>query len=346
MVYGHLAVSVFIVVSGFSLTLSPASHGMRLKDGAWKFFGRRFWRIVPPYWAALAISVVLILTGLISSPTGTPLTAGDILVHFLLVQDAIGSTPPNGVFWSIAVEWHIYFLFPLVLLCFRRYRTAVAVIAVALLAIAQHVAGQFIPEIGALDRFTPAFLVLFVAGAAAARLSRRGLLATPSVILAAVLILGFVAAATLAGSVWVVSQYFWMDLVVGGAAAALFNALAQGRLAWLIRLLAARPLAFTGEFAFSIYLVHALALELLRRYVVQPAGLSGAPAFWILLAVGIPASLLAAYAFFLACERPFLTIRSVPQLARALKRAVRHQGGRGTGGSRVDDAHNTKGAVR
>ena len=95
----------------------------------------------------------------------------------------------------------------------------------------------------------------------------------------AALTAGFLAAAALAGSEWIVSQYFWVDLAVGGAAAALFNALAQGRLRGLARLLSARPLAFVGEFAFSLYLVHALVLELLRVHVLQAAGLSNAMAF-------------------------------------------------------------------
>ncbi|MDR6504447.1 acyltransferase [Arthrobacter oryzae] len=329
MVYGHLAVSVFIVVSGFSLTLSPAGHGMRLKDGAWGFMRRRFWRIVPPYWAALAISVLLIVAGLIGSPSGDPVAAKDVVVHFFLIQDAVGNTPPNGVFWSIAVEWHIYFLFPLVLLCFRRYGTKVTLPAVALLVAGLHVGGYFLPALAALDRFTPAFLVLFVAGAASAHLAIRGRWAASSVVIAAALTAGFLTAAALAGSEWIVSQYFWVDLAVGGAAAALFNALAQGRLRGLARLLSARPLAFVGEFAFSLYLVHALVLELLRVHVVHAAGLSDAMAFWTLMVLGIPAALGVAYVFFLLCERPFLTIRSFGELAAALKRPSRR--GQGTG---------------
>ncbi|PVZ57061.1 acyltransferase family protein [Arthrobacter sp. H-02-3] len=327
MVYGHLAVAVFIVVSGYSLTLSPARHGMRLKEGGWTFLRRRFWRIVPPYWAALAVSAFLIMAGLIGSPSGDPVTGRDILVHFLLLQDTIGNTPPNGVFWSIAVEWHIYFLFPLLLLCFRRFGTAVTLPAVAVLVAVQHVAGQFIPAVGAFDRFSPAFFVLFAAGAAAAGLSRRGVLAAHSMVAAAVLGIGFVTAAVLAGPEWVVSEYFWVDLAVGAAAAALFNALAQGRLRWIARGLAARPLAFLGKFAFSLYLVHALALEMLRVHVVHAAGLTGGAAFWTLLGLGLPAAVLAAYGFFALCERPFLTIRSFSQLGGALRSPFRSMAG-------------------
>ena len=57
-IYGRFAVVVFIVLSGFSLALSPARHGWRL-DGVSRFARRRAWRILPPYWAALAFSLAV-----------------------------------------------------------------------------------------------------------------------------------------------------------------------------------------------------------------------------------------------------------------------------------------------
>jgi len=50
-IYGRFAVVVFIVLSGFSLALSPARQGWRL-DGVSRFARRRARRILPPYWAA------------------------------------------------------------------------------------------------------------------------------------------------------------------------------------------------------------------------------------------------------------------------------------------------------
>ncbi|HVD88699.1 MAG TPA: acyltransferase family protein, partial [Jatrophihabitantaceae bacterium] len=47
LVYGHLAVVVFIVLSGFSLAIAPARRGWRL-GGTVRFAQRRAWRILPP----------------------------------------------------------------------------------------------------------------------------------------------------------------------------------------------------------------------------------------------------------------------------------------------------------
>jgi peptidoglycan/LPS O-acetylase OafA/YrhL len=104
LVYGHLAVAVFIVVSRFSLALGPSPRDFSLNDGAKGFYRRRFWRIVPPYWAALGISSTMIWSGLIPTYNRSPRGAPDVAIHLFLLQDTVGNVPPNGTFWSIAVR--------------------------------------------------------------------------------------------------------------------------------------------------------------------------------------------------------------------------------------------------
>src|SRR3954464_14628595 len=56
-ILGRFAIVVFIVLSGFSLALSPARHGWRL-DGLSRFAYRRARRLLPAYWAALVFRLV------------------------------------------------------------------------------------------------------------------------------------------------------------------------------------------------------------------------------------------------------------------------------------------------
>lgn len=315
LVYGHLAVSVFIVVSGYSLTLSPAKHGMQIQGGGWGFLRRRFWRIVPPYWAALALVALLISTGLTGPANGTEFSPRDFFVHFFLVQDTIGNVSPNGAFWSIAVEWHIYFLFPLLLVCFRRAGIGIVLILVTALVVAQHLLGSVIPFVEKFDRFTPAYFVLFAAGAAAAWLVRRGQGARTAMAVAIVLSVSVVTFMVTAGGERTTAAYFWVDLLVGTATAALFVALAQGRMRWLAGGLSTRPLASVGAFAFSLYLIHAPVLAILTTYVIKPAALDSITSLALLLLLGCPAAIGVAFSFFLVFERPFLTIRSFHQFA-------------------------------
>src|SRR5436190_12195808 len=60
---GHYSVVVFIVLSGFSLMLPIARAGSEgLMGGFGDFMRRRSRRILPPYYAALVLSIGLIVT--------------------------------------------------------------------------------------------------------------------------------------------------------------------------------------------------------------------------------------------------------------------------------------------
>src|SRR6186713_3008000 len=51
--YGHDAVAVFIVLSGYCLMLPVARADGQFVRGVPNYFARRAWRILPPYFAAL-----------------------------------------------------------------------------------------------------------------------------------------------------------------------------------------------------------------------------------------------------------------------------------------------------
>src|SRR4029453_6858535 len=103
LLYGHFGVAVFIVVSGFSLGLAPAKRGWELgRGGYWTFMRRRAWRIIPPYWAALAVSVALV--AVLGLRTHEAVSWKGVGTHFFLVQDLVEGASPNGAFWSTAVE--------------------------------------------------------------------------------------------------------------------------------------------------------------------------------------------------------------------------------------------------
>ena len=102
LIYGRFAVVVFIVLSGFSLALSPARHGWRL-DGLSRFAARRARRILPPYWAALAFSLAVAWLVIPQPGHGMP-DVKSVVVNGLLVQNLVAAHSPNAAFWSMAVE--------------------------------------------------------------------------------------------------------------------------------------------------------------------------------------------------------------------------------------------------
>jgi len=122
---GHSAVGVFIVLSGFCLMLPVVRGDGAMRGGALHFFKKRARYILLPYYFAVGFSLLLIWL-FIGSPTGSPrydfvpVTWEGVWTHLLLVQDAYHNPEIDPPLWSVAVEWRIYFLFPLLVLLWRK----------------------------------------------------------------------------------------------------------------------------------------------------------------------------------------------------------------------------------
>jgi peptidoglycan/LPS O-acetylase OafA/YrhL len=330
---GGLAVPVFIVLSGFSLMIPVARSSPSLRSAAQlrTFFLRRIKRIVPPYYIALLCSAALIATipGL-GQPAGvywdraiSDLDLANVVAHLLLMHNIHPSwidsfNPPS---WSLAVEWQIYFLFPLLVVLWRR----LGLIALLGAALIYGIAPLYLP-ITVLPFTHSHFVLLFALGMAGAIIC----FATSGVALAlrnrppwALLALGgfavFAAMHAARQGLGLPLPDGWLpELIVGGAVAALVihgtRSQLEGRETRAERLLSHRALTGIGSFSYSLYLVHLpilAALALLARSLE----LSTTAAYALVFAAGLPLSLLASYGFHLLFERPFLNAPPV-QAAR------------------------------
>jgi peptidoglycan/LPS O-acetylase OafA/YrhL len=316
LLYGHMAVAIFIVVSGFSLALAPIRNGGELAGGVRRFLRRRAWRILPAYWAALILSV-LVTAVLLHPELGPGVQAKTLAVHGLLLQDVVGSNTPNGALWSIAVEWQIYFVFPLILLLARRTSLGTAVFATVAVVLLAHAAAGAGGLLGKINHLTPQFLALFALGALAVRLGshdRAERLRRPLAIVALAALGAFVLLALAEGSEWVVARFFWMDLLFGVGVASALALIHAGGLAPARRVLASRPALWLGLFSYSIYLLHDPIISVLDRYAFAPLDLSPLGAFGASLVFGVPVILALCYGFHLVFEAPFLRHRSLSAL--------------------------------
>jgi peptidoglycan/LPS O-acetylase OafA/YrhL len=322
--HGNFAVAVFIVLSGFSLAVAASRRSQRQGFGA--FIRRRAWRVIPAYLAALVLSLLLIGT-LIGTPTGTPwdlalpLSWTGVGVNAFLLQDVLQVRAPNHVFWSIAVEWHLYFLFPLLVACGRRFPRwcllVVGALGCALLWPAY--GGQ--PYIG----FPPQFFALFVVGVLAGDIAsdrgsdsprwRRRCRPQWTAI-------GLVLAMPLAVLlVRVDPTYFTSEIILGCAVAAFLITLTRGSIDYPARrALEWRPLAWVGLFSYSLYLTHAPVLQIVWQYGVRPIQLGPNAELAVTIVAATAGSLAFAFGFHLLFERPFLNHRSVRALAGAMRR--------------------------
>jgi len=138
---GHFAVDVFIVVSGFCLMLPVLqSQDNQLRGGIKGFFWRRSRRILPPYYAALIISLLVIGVFFRTVHSDDPrnfaahaFTPGVLLSHLFLVHNLsqYWVAKIDSPMWSVATEWQIYVLFAFLLLPIWRRTGNIAVIGLA-----------------------------------------------------------------------------------------------------------------------------------------------------------------------------------------------------------------------
>jgi peptidoglycan/LPS O-acetylase OafA/YrhL len=305
-IYGRFAVVVFIVLSGFSLALSPARHGWRL-DGIAAFARRRARRILPAYWAALALSLALAWLIVPEPGQGAP-GAKSAVVNGLLVQNVVLAPSPNRSFWSMAVEAQLYLVFPLLLLLVRRWGTIAMVTAVTLIVAT---VGILSPHHSGLDRFViqspPDLAALFAVGVLAAGIvgASRALRSWPWGRLALGAAAPVVALIWLQGSVWTLDHLLWVDLALGPAVACLLAGLATGHAAPLRRLLDTRPIRNLGTSSYSLYLTHGPIVVIVYDKFVAGRFRQGVPAFLVSLAVAVPLTIAFARVFATVFEAPF-----------------------------------------
>ncbi|GIE28264.1 hypothetical protein Ait01nite_013090 [Actinoplanes italicus] len=305
LVHGRLAVVVFIVLSGFSLAISPARNGWRL-GGTRGYLRRRARRILPAYWAALAVSA-LIAALVPSLPLSAPPTLRSMAVYGLLLQDVIAAPAPNGAFWSIAVEAGLYLAFPLLLLARRRAGTVVTLAAVTVPVV---VAGLYVPGWSTSARaigYTLELAPLFTLGALAAGIlaARDRIRCLPWLGLAALAAAPVLTLIAVRGPAWTGSHYYWIDLAVGPAIALLLASLATGRPTRLVRLLSWPPLQAAGGFSYSLYLIHMPVVALVSTLLVAPYTESRLCVFALTVTLVVPLCLASARVFAAVFESPF-----------------------------------------
>ena len=123
--FGGAGVDIFIVLSGFCLTLPLLRGGSMHSLDARRFFRRRAYRLLPAYYAAVVLVMALeLVPALQERLVARPLTGVDVITHltltFPLFSETLGSV--NGSLWSISLEATLYLGFPLLLLIHRRWR--------------------------------------------------------------------------------------------------------------------------------------------------------------------------------------------------------------------------------
>ena len=328
--YGGSAVALFIVLSGFCLMLPVTRGNGILRGGALQFFFRRTRRILPTYYAALGLSLILIHF-FINHNTGRawddaiPVSKSDISTHILMLQDIFSHPKINPALWSVSVEWRIYFLFPLLVLLFKkvgggRINLAMLGCAFLLLLVVQH---------NIFYGIAPAFFSLFTMGMLACEISfghQEYLCKVRDnfpwlTILCPVLLINMAMQFTWRANISPI-HFFAINISLGIVWATMLVGLSKPGPNRLRTCLLWKPLVFIGTFAYSIYLIHFPLVQLIWQYGVHPLNKGLLTTYVLMIFVGLPLIIGASYVFFLAFERPFLNTKKRETMAQTAQEAA------------------------
>jgi peptidoglycan/LPS O-acetylase OafA/YrhL/O-antigen/teichoic acid export membrane protein len=335
---GHDAVVVFIVLSGFVLTIPVArTTDLIIPGGLALYIKRRARRILPPFYSALVIFLLLGGIWHLASESlaahGVPAsvnpfvsvdaTADGVLAHAVLIFNfrRDWAMAVDSPMWSVATEWQIYFLFPLILLpLWRRAGIAAAVVggfAVGIIPV------LVAPRGTDFDTWCPWLLGVFALGMAAAACAfggpikwipggfNRGVKIWGAGCLMVVAAIGVIQFSI--PRLWYAMAEWQKDVMTGAAVAMLLVYLARWQLTGLdgsrgkpiiFRLLDTRAAITLGAFSYSLYLVHLpflIVLEMLVSRLVH----GGKAHVVVMYVAGTLLALVSGYLFHLAFERPF-----------------------------------------
>ncbi|CAD0224537.1 acyltransferase family protein [Chryseobacterium sp. JV274] len=279
---GHLAVSIFIVLSGFCLAIPVVNNNMEIKGGFKRYISRRAKRLIPPYYIALLLSGLMILCfPLLQTAQNTawdskiPVTFWSVISHIGLFHNLNSSWvyKINGAHWSIATEWQIYWLFPLMLILWKKTNKYVSFIIFALLAL---LLKKLIPMA------KPEFIILFFMGVICCYLSFKKTTINKFLIPLAVIL--FIGSLSLFALLDINS--FLMILITGVTFSFLLYSLVTYKKATgkSIIILESKPLEFLGKISYSLYLIHGPFLALINLYLLKNFELTDDIRQWVIFA--------------------------------------------------------------
>jgi peptidoglycan/LPS O-acetylase OafA/YrhL len=323
---GSFAVAIFIVLSGYCLMLPVVrSNDLSLRGGTADYLKRRAHRILGPYYAALALSLLFIACfSDLRHPTGiqTQLALTTDRMNFLQALAAhltlfhnlmqVWAFKFNSPMWSVATEWQIYFLFPWILLPIWRKFGLLATVAVGYgIGIAVHFVFH-----GYYDAAAPWFIGLFTMGMAGAAIcfSSRPFETTlrTRVPWAAVTFGGTVALLAMVYKLEYGKHFQQMEMAVGLPALALLVYCALFRISnakndgpVILRLMESPLAVKLGAMSYSLYLTHVLVVEVVNAAILR-TGVSPLSQILITLPLTTGLALILGYLFHLGIERRFM----------------------------------------
>lgn len=280
---GKYGVDIFFVISGFTIAKTFADA----RDYR-SYLTRRIMRIVPLYWLIITIAMILWISGRFSLPfwmqeLGSQPDLYNFLMHLSMVSylDYRVANSVLGVEWSIPIEVFWYVCLPPLIYFGKTIPRAIAMIVVlTILTVLLSFVSKKLWGTSQPIKWSPiAYGHLFFIGVISYYLRDR-----------------FQSVTSIFPTLWIVAAVgmFVLAVVVdfGGrsellalSTAILIVCVTPARAAWVTIPLTTRPMIFLGSISYSIYLIHALVLHVLRDAALLPT--SGIGSFMVVYGITV-----------------------------------------------------------
>jgi peptidoglycan/LPS O-acetylase OafA/YrhL len=286
--------------------------------GFWKFMQRRARRMIPPYYAAIALAVPLYvwelkLEGQHATLKGVGL---QVVTHLLFVHNLLWNTLEglDGAMWSIAIEWQAYIVFALLLLPIAMrfgllpsiaVGLAIGLVPTFLAAAGHHVSyGLLFAHFWYFGIFAIGSAAAFIAFSKSGYERLQNAAAWKCVAAACVIWYLVVIPHPIAQ---IMRTSIFNDLPVGFGVASWFIALAieerSGKRGFFVRFFAFKPFIFLGTFSYTLYLVHQPIVTVI---MLEAQRLAPTERIWVPV-IAFPLIIAFAYGFARLFEFPFLS---------------------------------------
>jgi peptidoglycan/LPS O-acetylase OafA/YrhL len=328
---GGYGVQLFYIISAYTLLLSLKNRRARESAPTRNFFIRRWFRIAPLYYVAIALYAS---SDFLSHSYWTPngVTTGAIVANLLLVH-GWHPTYINGAVhggWSVGVEFSFYLLFPFLarrlksvwqcLFWFVVFTIFAGPVRIALGSLTMRALG---PEGNGLwipfyDFWLPSQMPAFLLGFAVFYLvkEKRPMKEGEEG-------KGVMAPVLVFGGIWcllclpfVDSRFLPVRIMAAVALAAVVFALCFRPYPLFVN----RFLIGCGKISYSMYLLHIAVLKVLQQWVIpsiMPAGAGPIPRFLVTTGLTMSLTIVVSILTYNAIERPFMAFGS--RLIKALE---------------------------
>lgn len=299
---GTVGVDLFFVISGFVMMITSATFIGA--EGGWRYFAmRRIVRIVPMYWLATSLKIIMLLV-LPGVALRSALEPRHVVFSYLFLPSVneVGAVEPVlGVGWTLTYEMFFYAVFAIALLVRVNPLLFVGSVMIALT-----IWGQLDPaDTSPWAIYLDPVVLYFVAGMVIATLAKRG--ARPLILGVLLTCLCLAAVLVVMGSAdWYRGSPFRFVVVVGVVVAAVrFEP-------WLRRVMP-RSVLFLGDASYSIYLFH----PLLAPMVPLALAIVGIQISWLSVVGAIAWALISTSLIYVLVEKKVIRLgRRLPYAGR------------------------------